>query len=103
MKDRLPAAQLNQFLSRPEYVNRGFEMLHHLILHLNPSRPEHRLNDVRSLAAINMSSTETTSSYMLRIRTISNRLPGIQIDTLFPLFTIMGLDNERFGGICVKG
>ena len=39
MKDRLPAAQLNQLLIRQEYVNRGIEMLHHLILHINPSHP----------------------------------------------------------------
>ena len=36
---------------------------------------------------------------MLRIRTISNRLASIQVDTLIPLFAIMGLRNERFGGI----
>ena len=74
-------------------------MIHHLIFQLIPSRPEHQLNDVWSLAAIAMSSTETISSYMLRIRTISNRLAGIQVDTLLPLFAIMGLDNKIFGGI----
>ena len=45
-----------------------------------------------------MSSTETTSSYILKTRTISNRLAGLQIDTLLPLFAIKGLDPARFDG-----
>jgi len=62
MMSKLPTAQLHQFLSRPEFVNRGFEMLHALHAHMDPSNPENRLADVKNLSSLAMKPDENVAA-----------------------------------------
>jgi len=50
-----------QFLHHPQYVDNGILMLFHLQDRLNPSRPEHRLTDIRNLVSLTQGSNEETS------------------------------------------
>jgi hypothetical protein len=95
---KLPVAQLDQFLHRPEYVNRGIDMLHSLITKLNPSRPEHRLNDVREVSNLDMAN-DTAAMYMRKVRGYATRLHQVTVDQLMPLFALLGLDQGRYRGI----
>ena len=92
MMSKLPTAQLHQFLSRPEFVNRGFEMLHALQSHMDPSNPENRLADVKHLSSLAMKPDKNVSAYMLNVRILSNCISSVSINALMPLFAISGLD-----------
>ena len=94
MMAKLPTEKLHQFLSRPEFVNRGFEMLHALNSHMDPSNPENRLADVKHLSSLAMKPDKNVSAYMLNLCILSNRLSSVSIDALIPLFTISGLDDS---------
>ena len=93
---KLPTDKLHQFLSRPEFVNRGFEMLHALHSHMGPSNLKNRLVDVKHLSSLAMKPGKNVSAYMLNICILSNRLSSVLIDTLMPLFEILGSTTPDF-------
>ena len=74
-------------------------MLHTLVDHIQSSRPENCLEDVRKLASIDMGPSQTPSDYMFHLRTLTNRLGNITLEPLMPIFALIGLDHNRFGGI----
>ena len=96
---QFPATELDQFLRCPKCLNKGIEILRELIAHLKPSRPENRLEDVRTLSFITMDVGESSAKYMQRLRALSHLFSGLNIKSLMPLFALMGINHTQFGGI----
>ena len=61
LRASIPPSHMIQFLQHPQYVDNGILMLFHLQDRLNPSRPEHRLTDIRNLVSLTQGSNEETS------------------------------------------
>ena len=95
----LPTAECHQFLNNPAYVDNGFGMLYTFIDYLNPSNPEHRLNDIREVSRLDQGAGESTATYLSRVRGFANRLAGVSMDSVMPLFAILGMDHSKYDGL----
>ena len=95
----LPPAKCHQFLNNPTYVNNGFGMLSAFIDYLNPSNPEHRLHDIREVSRLDQGANESTATYLSRVRGFANRLAGVSMDSVMPLFAILGMDHSKYDGL----
>ena len=94
----LSAKHLHRFLNNPKFTNNGFEMLDDFIGTIHPSRPENRLSNVRLLGALEQRSQENTAAYFERVRGFAQRLKGVTIDTLMPLFALNGMYQSLYNG-----
>ena len=57
----LTQEQLSPFLNNARFSNDGIAMMASLVKTINPSRPEHRLQDVRDLSSLEQGSQESMS------------------------------------------
>ena len=74
------------FLSNDSYKTDGIAMLDAIIEHLQPTHAEHLLAAVTDLSDLTYKPTDTSISYMKTVQEISERLKGVDILRLVPLF-----------------
>ena len=70
-------------------------MLSHLLTHLNLSSSENLLLAIPDLTRLEMGLGESSINYMSLVRDISQRMQGITMDKIIPLFSIASLDHDR--------
>jgi hypothetical protein len=95
----LTQEQLAPFLNNARFANDGIAMMASLVETINPSRPEHRLQDVRDLSSLEQGSQESTSSFMAQVCGFASRLTGVSINDLVPLFTMIGMNHDAYSGL----
>ena len=74
-------------------------MLSSLITQLNPSSNENLLLEITDLTRLETRLGESSIDYMLRVRGIAQRMHGVTIERIIPIFAIASLDNERYPGV----
>ena len=102
MLEHLPKATMSQFLDKPIYLDNGIKMLHDLCDQLNPSKPEHRLADIRKLTQLEQGVNESADDFMARARHISTRLGSITMAEVLPLFALLGMDHQKYDGLLLR-
>ena len=87
----LPALILLMFLNDARFASEGITMLSSLITRLNPSSNENLLLEITYLTRLEMRLGKLSIDYMSRVRGISQRMYGVTIDRIIPLFVIASL------------
>ncbi len=77
----------------------GFAMLAKLVHSLHPDTVERKLLAISDLAALEFSASDTTSSYMAKVRGLANSLHGVTIDSFVTLLALSRLDPDLYPGI----
>ena len=99
LRAAIPPSHMVQFLHHPRYVDNGILMLAHLLDRLNPSRPEHRLSDIRHLVGLTQGSHESTAEYMARVRGFDARLNKVTLGEVMTIFCLLGMSDNKYDGI----
>ena len=71
-------------------------MLSSLLTHLNPSSNENLLLTISDLTCLNLQQGESSINYMSRVQGISQRMQGVTIERIIPLFAIASLDHDYY-------
>ena len=74
-------------------------MLSYLITHLNPSSNEKFLLAITYLTRLEMILGESSIDYMSRVCGIAQRIHGLTIDRIIPIFAIASLYHKRYPGM----
>ena len=74
-------------------------MLSSLITHLNPSSNEKFLLAITYLTRLEMILGESSIDYMSRVCGIAQRIHGLTIDRIIPIFAIASLYHKRYPGM----
>ena len=74
-------------------------MMSYLINHLNPSSSENLLLAISDLTRLEMRLCKSSINYISRVRGIAQRMHGVKIDRIIPIFAIASLDHERYPGV----
>ena len=99
MLDSLLPSISSIFISDARFASDGITMLPSLISHPNPSSNENLLLEITDLTRLETRLDESSIEYMSRVRGISQRMHGVTIDHIIPLFVIASLDHERYPGV----
>ena len=99
---KILASELAHFMHVPLYKRDGFRMLADFLSHLRANTSSDRLSAIRSLVALDTNQSDTSSSYMARVRGIGDRLQGLSLEEFLPLIAIAHMDNERYPGITAR-
>ena len=95
----LPSSILSMFLNDSRFASEGITMLSSLLTHINPSSNEKLLLAISDLTCLEMRLGDSSIDYMLRVCGIAQRMQGVTIDRIIPLFIIASLDHERYPGV----
>ena len=95
----LPSSISSMFLNDARFASDGIAMLSSLITHLNPSSNENLLLAITDLTGLEMRLGESIIDYMSRVRGIAQRMHGVTIDRIIPLFAIASLDQKICPGV----
>ena len=87
------------FLNDARFASDGIEMLLSLITHINPSSNENLLLAITYLTRLEMRLGKSSIDYMSMVRGIAQRMHGVTIYRIIPLFAIASLDHERYPGV----
>jgi len=74
-------------------------MLDALLANLAPSHAKTLLEAVEQLSRFSMTPAEDATSFMQRVRSLAERLDGVVLSQLMPLFAIANLDKDRYPGL----
>ena len=74
-------------------------MLSLLLTQLNPYFYENLLLTISVLTRLEIQLDESSIDYMLRVQGISQRMQGVKIDRIIPLFAITSLDHDQYPGV----
>ena len=95
----LQASISSMFLKNARFASDGITILSSLITHRNPSSNENLLLEITDLTRLEIRLGESSIDYMSRVRGISQRMHGVTIDRIIPLFAISSLDNNIYPGV----
>ena len=95
----LPSLISLMFLNDERFTSDGIAMLSSLITHLNPSSNENLLLEITDLTRLEMRLGESSIDYMSRFHGIAQRMHGVTIDHIIPLFAIASLNHKRYPGV----
>ena len=82
-------------LNDARFASDGIVMLSSLLTHLNPYSNENLLLAISDLTRLEMILGKSSIDYMSSIRGIAQRMQGIKIDHIIPLFPITSLNHGR--------
>ena len=74
-------------------------MLASFIDYLNPSNSEHRLHDIREVSRLDHGANKSTAMYLSCVQGFVNCLTGITMDSVMPLFTILGMYHSKYDSL----
>ena len=84
----LPGAVSLMFLNDTRFTPDGITMLYHLLNRLNPYSSENLLLANSDITRLEMGLGESTIGYMSCARGISQRMQGVTMEKIIPLFAI---------------
>ena len=99
MLDLLPSLISSMFLHDPRFSSDGIAMLSSLLTHLNTSSIKNLFLTISDLTFLDIRLGESSIDYMSRVRGISQRMQGVTIDCIIPLFAIASLYHDRYSGL----
>ena len=99
MLDSLPSSISSMFLNNARFASDRITILPLLITHLGPSSNEKPLLAITDLTRLETRLGKSSIDYMSRVRGIAQRMHGVTIDRIIPLFTIASLYHERYPGV----
>ena len=94
--DSLPSSISFMFLNDERSASDRIAMLSLLLTRLNPSSKKKLLLEISDLTRLNMRLSESSINYTLRVRGISQRMQGVTIDRIIPLFAIASLEHDQY-------
>ena len=94
----LPSSISSMLLNDARFALDGIAIISSLLTHLNPSPNKKILLAISDLTRLKMRLGEPSINYMSRVRSISQRMQGVKIECMIPLFTIASLDHGRYPG-----
>ena len=97
--DKTPLKHRTIFADDPLLAQDGFAMLDGLIVTLRGDTVENRLLAITELAAFEYTATDTTSTYMARLRGLQAALKGCTIDQFITLIALARMDPGLYPGI----
>ena len=74
-------------------------MIYSLLTRRNPSSRKNLLLEISDFTRLKMRLGMSSIDYMLRVRGISQRMQGITMECIIPLFSISSLDHDRYPGV----
>ena len=86
------------FLNNARVASDGISMFSLLLTNPNPSSNEKPLLTISDLTRLEIQLDESSIDYMLRVQGISQRMQGVKIDRIIPLFAITSLDHDQYPG-----
>ena len=89
----------SMFLNDVRFVSDGIAIISLLLAHLNPSSNENPPLAISDLTRLEMRLGESSINYMSRVQGISQRMQGVTIEHIIPLFSIASLDHDRYPGV----
>ena len=81
------------FLNEARFASDGIAVFLSLLTHLKPYCNENPLLKISDLNRLEMRLGESSIKYMSRVHGISQRMQGVKIDRIIPLFAIISLDH----------
>ena len=87
------------FLNESRFASEGITMIYLFLTHPNPSSSENLPLAISDLTRLEMRLGESSINYMLRVRGISQRMQGITMERIIPLFATKSLDHDRYPGV----
>lgn len=99
MNSTLAPKHLFQFTNKPEFNQKGIEMLTAFLASINPDTPINQLILVQQLADFDQKPNESGSEYCHRARELIQHLQNVDIPTIVFLFALNGLDRTRHNSI----
>eukprot|EP00956_Cyclotella_meneghiniana_P028868 scaffold68397_cov20-Cyclotella_meneghiniana.AAC.1 len=97
--DKIPLKHRTIFADDPLLAQDGFAMLDRLLVTLRGDSVENRLLVITELAAFEYTATDTTSTYMARLRGLQAALRGCTIDQFITLIALARMDPGLYPGI----
>ena len=97
--DLLPSSISSMFLNESRFASEGITMIYLFLTHPNPSSSEKLPLAISDLTRLEMRLGESSINYMLRVRGISQRMQGITMERIIPLFATKSLDHDRYPGV----
>ena len=98
----LPSSISSSFLNNARFASDGIAILSSLITHLNPSSNENLLLAISDITRLEIILGESSIDYISRFRGIAQRMHGVKVDRIIPLFAIASLDHERYPGVNIR-
>ena len=89
-------------LHEPRFVSDGIAMISLLLARLNPSSSENLPLAISDLTRLDMRLGESRIEYMSRVRGISQRVQGITMERVIPIFAIVIIDHDRYPGVNIR-
>ena len=83
------------FLNDTRFASYGIAMLSLLLTHLDPSSRKIPLV-ISDLTHLEMQLVKSSIDYMLRVQVIPQRMQGITIKCIIPIFSIASIDHDRY-------
>ena len=87
------------FLNEPRFALDRISIISSLLACLNPSSSEKLPLAISDLTRLEMRLGKSRIEYMSRVRGISQRMQGITIERVIPLFAIVIIDHDRYPGV----
>ena len=79
------------FLNSTRFASEGITMLSSLIAYLKPSSNENLLLAITDITSLEMILGELSIDHTTRVRGVSQRMHGVEIDCIIPLYEIASL------------
>ena len=90
------------FLNNARFVSDRITILSSLINHLTPSYNENLLLAIIYLTRLEMRLGQSSIDYMSRVRGIAQRIHGVTIERITPLFEIASLYHKIYTGVKIR-
>ena len=87
------------FLNDARFASDGIAMLSLLLTLLNPYSSVNLLLAISYLTRLDMQLGESNINYMSRIQGISQRIQGITIERIIPLFSTASIEHGQYPGV----
>ena len=95
----LPSSISLMFLNDARFLSDRIAILLSLLTHINPSSNENFLIAISYLTRLEMRLGELSIDYMSRVRGIAQRMQGVTIYRVIPLFAIAILYHKQYPGV----
>ena len=98
----LPHSVSSIFLNDARFASNGIDVMLSLLTHLNPSSSKNLLLAISDLTCLKILVRESGIYFMSRVRGVSQRLKGVPMKKITPLFAIASLVHECYPGFKIR-
>ena len=99
MLSSLPRSGSSIFLNYTRFASDRITMLSSLLTHFSPSCRKNLLIAISDLTRLEMEVRESSIDFMSQVRNISQRVKGLSMEKIIPIFIIASLDHDCYPGV----